>query len=346
MHTLSDLRAIQRGVRGISEEKTVLPDLFSLLPVTIMPNIREKGTVFGGIVTAFPDGGLMKSSVKWAKTEFPGHNQSSSGQGAIMVRIRRCIGLVMLLALAAGLLGLSVAGAQTGNPGKAQKDAAKAAEQVPSDQPPAKTYEFQFSAAPWSQVLEWLRDLTGLPIITTIRPTGSLTFVPPKVDGKNKKYTVAEIIDVLNESLLEQKEVIIRRMASIMICAADEQLPLELVKSVSLDDVYGDLGKTEFVRVNYPLKALQAEPFAPGVKKMMGPFGQVIPLEEANQLILIDNVANLRIVIKMIKDIDNPDSQNTNWSKKCLYCRARRSRPEAPRHAWRSGQVGKGTRGH
>jgi hypothetical protein len=231
----------------------------------------------------------------------------------------------VLLAIVSLMFAVRMAGAQQSEPANAVQDTSKAQdkETAKKDHAPARLIEFHFAAAPWAQVLDWLKDITGLPIISTTRPTGSLTFVPPKEpDGKNKKYTVAEIIDVLNESLLQQKLVIVRREGSIVIWSADERLPSELVKSVTLEQLNDDLGKTEFVRLNYPLRFQQVDEFAPTVKKLMGSFGQVIPLEEANQLILIDNVANLRYVVKMINDIDDPEKHVAIYIHKCTFCRA------------------------
>jgi tetratricopeptide (TPR) repeat protein len=203
--------------------------------------------------------------------------------------------------------------------------------------PPARLIEFQFSSTPWSQVLDWLKDTTGLPIISPSRPTGSFTFIPPRgIDGNARKYTVGEIFDILNDSLEDRNFMIIRRMASIMIVAADEPLPLELVKSVSLEDLQGggsspggfggfgggggfgsvggfggarsassvsELGNREFVRMNLPIQGMAVDSLAPVVKKLMGPFGSVIPLEEANQLILIDSVRNLRNVLQTLRSV-------------------------------------------
>src|SRR6185369_12229845 len=104
---------------------------------------------------------------------------------------------------------------------------------------PEKTYSFSFGAQPWSQVIDWLRDLTGLPIIGPHRPTGTLKLAPPMHLGPTNKYTVGEIIDILNDALLDQKLIILRREASIMIWPADEPLPLELVRHVSADDLSG-----------------------------------------------------------------------------------------------------------
>ena len=84
----------------------------------------------------------------------------------------------------------------------------------------------------------------------------------------------------------------------------------------------GDLAKSEYVRVTYQLKSLQAETFAPGVQKMMSPFGRVIPLEEPNQLILLENVGNLRIIIETITKIDGDDGGSPTMRWECKYCRA------------------------
>ncbi|HYV35783.1 MAG TPA: secretin N-terminal domain-containing protein, partial [Gemmataceae bacterium] len=274
-----------------------------------------------------------------------------------MLPIRRCLACGILLALAA-VLTFSTVHAQTPGdpkgmdpraldpkgmdpkpgetkgmvqdpkdkkPAEKAKEAEKQKETPKVEDPADKKYSMQFAQQPWAQVMDWLKDITGLPIITTQFPTGTLKFAPPvdPVTKKPKEYTIPEIIDVLNEALLQQKYLIIRREASIMVWPADEPLPLELVKHVQVDDVYSKLAKTEFVRINYQLRSMQSDIFAPSVKKMMGPFGQVIPLEEANQLILIESVGNLREIVRTINKIekDNED-QAGSYTYVCKYCRA------------------------
>lgn len=249
-----------------------------------------------------------------------------------MSRLKRCLGWGVLAAVLLGCgLGTMHAQAQDKtDPKTEQKTDPKTGDpkEAPKLGGPAKTemrtYAFEFRAAPWSQVLEWLTDITGLPLITNYRPTGAFTFIAPKVEGTKdpKKYTVPEIIDVLNESLLAQKFMIIRRQASMIIWPADEALDAQLIRPVTVEQL-PELGKTEMVKLTYPLKQLTAESFAPGVKKMMGPFGQVIPLEEANRLVLIDNVANLREIIRTIQDIEDREGQQAmSWSHKCKYSKA------------------------
>ncbi|HYV35375.1 MAG TPA: hypothetical protein VE988_06710 [Gemmataceae bacterium] len=171
----------------------------------------------------------------------------------------------------------------------------------PRPQPVKKVYVIP--EGPWAKVLDWLREETELPFIGRNMPTGNFRYPtiyePPYRGGA----TLNDVIDILNEALLDQKLMIIRREASIMLWPVDEPLPLELVRHVTLEDL-PKLAKTEFVRINLQLKFLDAEKAAPWVKRLLGPFGQVIPLEEANQLILIDSVENLRRVSRRVLDAE------------------------------------------
>ena len=94
-------------------------------------------------------------------------------------------------------------------------------EAVPAS--PDKKYAFEFDKRPWREVFEWLSDRTGLPVITTLQPTGTFTYVA-KVAGGRKESTIPEIIDILNEALERDKFLLIRREASFTIVAADEKI--------------------------------------------------------------------------------------------------------------------------
>src|SRR5689334_22246284 len=59
-------------------------------------------------------------------------------------------------------------------------------------------YEFAMSGKPWKDVFAWLNEKTGLPIIGVAVPTGSITIV----GNKDKKYTISEVIDLINVGLL------------------------------------------------------------------------------------------------------------------------------------------------
>ena len=94
----------------------------------------------------------------------------------------------MLLFLA---LGLGVLPAQADPPAKPELPA----------KPKEETYTFTFDSKPWTQVIEWFADTTGLAFVGNYKPAGTFTFIPPKVNGAVRKYTLPEIVDLLNEAL-------------------------------------------------------------------------------------------------------------------------------------------------
>jgi type II secretion system protein D len=257
---------------------------------------------------------MIDDGVTRSQTGVPGYIHFNSRQGTIMLRLKRCLGWGVLMALVA-IFSLGIVQAQGPDKGDKKEAAKEQAKEGP------KTYGMEFSKAPWAQVLAFLTQITDLPVISPNLPTGAFTFVSPKLpDGTAKKYTVPEVIDILNESLLQQKYMIIRRLASITVWSADEPLDPILIKNVTVDEL-PDIGKTEMVKVTYACKNMSAENVAPAIKKILGPFGQVIPMDEVNRLILVDSGANLRAALAMIKEIDAGGTEST-FVHKCMWCKA------------------------
>ena len=65
---------------------------------------------------------------------------------------------------------------------------------------------------------------------------------------------------------------------------AGEKIDPTLLPRVGIDDLE-KRGRTELVTVVLPLTNLTAKDLAPDVKKMLGPFGEIVMLEKANQFI-------------------------------------------------------------
>src|SRR4029077_1970525 len=69
-----------------------------------------------------------------------------------------------------------------------------------------KLIAFEMRGKEWKTVFEWFSDQTGMPYSSKYPPpTGTFTFINPKVAGKPREYTVAEIFDLINEVLQAQK---------------------------------------------------------------------------------------------------------------------------------------------
>ena len=85
---------------------------------------------------------------------------------------------------------------------------------------PEKTVTVNFTSANWDEVLEWFSKESGLTPILTVKPTGSVDLKPPK----DRKFTIGEVVDLLNEAMTQQKFILIRRQVSFYIHPSDEKI--------------------------------------------------------------------------------------------------------------------------
>jgi len=209
-----------------------------------------------------------------------------------------------------------LAGHPTINPAKADEDKKK------DDKKPEKRLVFNMDGKPWSDVFTWLAKQSGKPLITTVKPTGSFTFVNPP----GKTYTIPEVIDIINEALLSnsptQKYYLINRERSFTVVPADEKVDPAMLQKITAEQL-SEHGDTELVSLNLQLKALVASDVGPEVKKMMGPFGDVAVMESANMLIMQDTVRSLKRIKKTLDDIEKDVStKGTSLNFKCKWIRA------------------------
>jgi type II secretory pathway component GspD/PulD (secretin) len=82
-----------------------------------------------------------------------------------------------------------------------------------------KRVKFEFRDKRWSEVLEWLSDQTGLPIVGSSKPAGTFSFVP----NAGMTYTTEEIIGILNDALVPTHYKLVRRPNSIAVMPVDER---------------------------------------------------------------------------------------------------------------------------
>jgi type II secretion system protein D len=228
---------------------------------------------------------------------------------------RRCLGALVIGA------GASMATASPQTPPAPPPAAQPAGETAKPS--PEKKVRFEFRDKRWSEVLEWLVDQTGMQVISPTKPAGTFTFIAPKVNGVPREYTIPEVIDIINEALSQQRYMLIRRQASYTIVAADDVINDWILPRITAEDL-PTRGKTEMVSVVLQLNALVAEDMVPEVRKMMGPFGDVVALTKSNQLLMKDTAGNLMRIVKTIDDIEkNEKGQTESYSHTCVYIKSR-----------------------
>jgi type II secretion system protein D len=186
-----------------------------------------------------------------------------------------------------------------------------------------KPISFEMRNKPWPDVLEWLADQSGLEVVSSQKPTGTVTFIAPR--NKAKKYTIPQIIDILNEQLMAQKMVLVRRTNSFTILSSAGPIDSALLPRVEVGDL-ANRGDTELVTLVLPLNALVAEEIVPEVKTMLGITGNgppgvanVTPLERSNQLILQGTVAQLKRVIQNLKENEDDEKKGESYTYVCRF---------------------------
>lgn len=162
-----------------------------------------------------------------------------------------------------------------------------------------KKYTISFDKATWDQVLEWYATQSGLSLITTARPTGSVIIKPPP----GQRYTLGEVTDILNEALLQQKFLLVRREKSFTVLPADEKIDSTQLPRVSLEELK-KRGRTELVTVVIPLTHFRASDIGPEVERMLSRFGEVVALERFRQLVVRDMAGNLSRIHETIKSAE------------------------------------------
>ena len=179
-----------------------------------------------------------------------------------------------------------------------------------------KTVTFAFDGKPWPEVLDWFKQESGLALITSYVPTGSA-----KIGAPNRKFTIPEVVDVLNEALAAQNYVLVRREASFGVYPADVPPPAAVLPYLTPDELKGR-GKTELVKVSVSVKTVQADQIEGQIKKQLTPgFGNINTFG-ANQLIITDKVIVLERILDEIKRMETQIGQGDTLNHQCKYVRA------------------------
>lgn len=207
------------------------------------------------------------------------------------------------------------------------------AKTVAAVKPEEKKIRMQKRGELWPATFEWFADLTGMGIVgDTELPTGKFTYTSP---GDKDTYTIREILDIINEQLLGQAKpcVLVRGTRQFRLIqlptAPNIRIDPSVLPRVTPEEL-NERGETEVVTLDFPLEVLSAE--AIGVeyakpngllKKLLSSYGELVPIPGSNQLVLRDQVRNLRNVIYFIRNAEKAEKERGVFTYPCKYIRAR-----------------------
>lgn len=163
------------------------------------------------------------------------------------------------------------------------------------------TFVVEFRDLPWRRAFEWLTDASGRPVIARPTLAGTVT-----LSSHGQRYSLTEVVDLLNEQLLP-RYLLIRRERSFVLVPADEKVDPALVPRVRAEDLEAR-GRTELVSVAFPLQTVPAGQAAAEVKKMVGPFGEVVTDPKNHHLVVQDTAGNLRRIRRVFQP-DRPGNK-------------------------------------
>ncbi|MEM6329463.1 MAG: secretin N-terminal domain-containing protein [Planctomycetota bacterium] len=175
---------------------------------------------------------------------------------------------------------------------------------------------FGFNGQAWADVLQWLAGVTGQSLDWQELPPGYLNLTT------QRSYTLSEARDLINRRLQARGFALIVTGEVLSVVKLGELDPSMLPRCTE-DQLY-DRQPGDIVKVTFALPAGTAAKEATGdVKQLLSKDAKVLPLASTGRLLVIDSVANLRLVSQLLNE-ERVEQQGSEIPRRFLlrYARA------------------------
>jgi hypothetical protein len=160
---------------------------------------------------------------------------------------------------------------------------------------------FNFSTAPWKEVIDWFVEEADLSLETPVGyPPGTCNY------RDNQHYTVAQAMDVMNRLLYFKGYLLVRRERLLVVWNREDPIPHDWLAPVSPEDL-NKYGEFELVRCIFQLTSLAPEIAEAEALKLKSQEGTVITLAMARQLHVTDMAGKVRAIRDFIKSVEDPN---------------------------------------
>lgn len=154
---------------------------------------------------------------------------------------------------------------------------------------------FAFVGQPWPDVLQWLANLSGSSLDWQELPSDYLNLTT------KRSYTLERLRNLINRHLHARGYTMLQG-GEVLSVFKIEKLDPSLVRRVTEDGLY-DLQPYDFAKVSFELpEKLAPDKAAEDVKQVLSPHAKVFPLVSTRRLLVIDAVANLRLVSALLNE--------------------------------------------
>lgn len=161
-----------------------------------------------------------------------------------------------------------------------------------------KSHKVHFKDAKWDDVFVHYARVTGLTSRVSSLPKGTFTFEPK---DRDKRHTVPEITDLINDELMKQNFVLVRRQLTFVVVDLNEEAGPEDLTTyaarIPLDEL-AERGRTELVQVMLSTDA-DVTDAKDELSKILTPFGTIVKVE-SKQVTVCDLAGNVRRIKEIV----------------------------------------------
>jgi type II secretory pathway component GspD/PulD (secretin) len=152
---------------------------------------------------------------------------------------------------------------------------------------------FNFIGQPWTDVMQWLANLSKASLDWQDLPKGYLNLTT------QRSYKLDEVHDLINQALNARGFTSIQT-GEVLSVFEITKLDPAVVPQVSEEDLY-NRKRFDYVKVSFELPPeMEVEKAKDDVKQVLSPNSKVFPLVTTKRLLIMDSVANLRTVSELL----------------------------------------------
>lgn len=155
--------------------------------------------------------------------------------------------------------------------------------------------EFSFNGQPWPDVLQWLAGVSGYSLDWQELPSDYLNL------STQHSYTLAEARDLINSRLRDRGYTMLLS-GDVLSVVKIAKVDPSLVPRVTEEELY-DLQPFDMVKLSFELPAnADVAAMSEDIKKVLSEHAKVVPLPATRRVLVIDAVANLRLVSALLNE--------------------------------------------
>src|SRR5262249_51924475 len=140
---------------------------------------------------------------------------------------------------------------------------------------------------------------------------------PKGADGKPVKYSIPEIMDILNDALHKQNWMLLRTHNCLCPWPAPDKIPDEMIPQILRKDL-DDWGKTEWVNLFVPVRNGKVANVANAIMKILGPNGKAVALPNIKHIWLQGRGGLVKEALQVLDEFE----QAKTLTYKCKWIRA------------------------